>query len=191
MTDKNIYQKLQEARVELQKLNLKKTGRNTYSNFTYYELGDFLPYLNNIMLSSGIITAFSIIKTETIEEAVLEVFNASKPEEKITFRLPTAEAEIGKKKDGTGGADPIQNLGGKTTYMRRYLMMIAFEIVESDYVDKNPIHEELDDKSKEKIDNAKSMDELKQVYEDLREKLDKKFTKSLVGYCQKRKEILK
>lgn len=191
MTDKNVYQRLQEARVELQKLNLKKTGKNTYSNFTYYELGDFLPYLNNIMLSNGLMTAFSIIKTETVEEAVLEVFNALTPSEKVIFRLPTAEAEIGKKKDGTGGADPIQNLGGKTTYMRRYLMMIAFEIVESDYVDKNPVVEEIDDKSKEKIDGAKSMDELKQVYEDLREKLDKKFTKSLVAYCQKRKEILK
>jgi len=188
---KNVYERLQSARVELQTKNLKKSGKNTYSNFTYYELRDFLPTLNTIMLSSGLMTVFSIVKTNEVEEAILEVFNSSKPEEKITFRLPTAEVEIGKKKDGTGGADPIQNLGGKTTYMRRYLMMNAFEIVESDYIDKNPITEELDEKSIEMVNGAKSLDELGQVYKDLVAKLDKKYSKSLVAHCHARKSELK
>lgn len=190
MTDKNIYQKIQEVRVQLQNMNLKKTGKNTYSSFSYYELRDFLPQLNNLMLSNDIMTAFSIVKTSEVEEAVLEVFNSSKPEEKVDFRLPTAEVEIGKKKDGTGGAEPIQNLGGKATYMRRYMMMIAFEIIESDYVDKNPITEEISDKDIEKIEAVKSLDELKVVYEDLNARLGKNFYKSIVSHCQSKKKVL-
>lgn len=190
MTDKNIYQKIQEVRVQLQNMNLKKSGKNTYSNFAYYELGDFLPQLNNLMLSNDIMTAFSIVKTSEVEEAVLEVFNSSKPEEMVDFRLPTAEVEIGKKKDGTGGAEPIQNLGGKATYMRRYMMMIAFEIIESDYVDKNPITEEISDKDIEKIEAVKSLDELKVVYEDLNARLGKNFYKSIVSHCQSKKKVL-
>lgn len=190
MTDKNVYQKVQDARVELQSLNLKKSGKNTYSNFAYYELGDFLPQLNIIMARVGLVTNFSIHKAMGTEEAVLEVFNSSKPEEKMIFTLPTAEVEIGKKKDGTGGAEPIQNLGGKATYMRRYMMMIAFEIIESDYIDKNPITEEISDKDIEKIEAVKSLDELKVVYEDLNARLGKSFYKSIVSHCQSKKKVL-
>mgnify|MGYP001028239562 CR=1 FL=1 len=131
---KSIYQKLAEARVELQNQNIKKTGENRYSNFMYYELSDLLPPINKICAEYGILTTFKIETKDNTEEAVLTVFN-SHSDKNIEFRSPTAEAFIGKKRDGTGGADPIQNLGGKITYMRRYMLMIAFEIVETDIVD--------------------------------------------------------
>src|SRR3972149_9623008 len=117
---KNVYQKIQKVRRQLVELNLKKSGKNEYSRFTYYELGDFLPSLNKLMDENGLTTRFIIPHKD---KAILEVINSDKPEEKIVFMSPTAEVEIGKKKDGTGGADPIQNLGGKITYMRRYLLM--------------------------------------------------------------------
>ena len=39
----NIYEKLQTARVELQKTALKKSGVNKFAGFKYFELGDFIP----------------------------------------------------------------------------------------------------------------------------------------------------
>lgn len=188
---KNIYQKIQHVRAELVKLNLKKTGRNTYSNFTYYELGDFLPTLNRLMDENGLMTRFVIQpkNNNTPEKAVLEIFNTDNPEERVTFYSETAEVEIGKKKDGTGGADAIQNLGGKITYMRRYLLMSAFEIVESDRVDQKPPSkgEDLDDESVKKISDAKTLDELAQVCRAIKEKKGPKYQKALMEVYTKRK----
>ena len=45
----NVFEKLQKARVDLQKKELKKSGKNTYSNYDYFQLADFLPELNEIM----------------------------------------------------------------------------------------------------------------------------------------------
>ena len=44
----NIYQKIQKARVELQNSKLKKSGKNDFSKYEYFELGDFLPNINKI-----------------------------------------------------------------------------------------------------------------------------------------------
>ena len=46
----NIYEKLQEARVELQGMNLKKSGKNSFAQYDYFELADFMPHINQIML---------------------------------------------------------------------------------------------------------------------------------------------
>jgi len=189
----NVYQKIQKVRSELVKLNLKKTGRNTYSQYTYYELGDFLPALNKLMDDNGLMTRFVIQSKNgnSPEKAVLEVFNSQSPEEKVVFYSETAEVEIGKKKDGTGGAEPIQNLGGKITYMRRYMLMVAFEIVESDYIDRRPAKKgselELNSASIEKIEAAKTQDKLIKVCKKIKEVKGEKYEVSLRNHYTKRK----
>lgn len=189
----NVYEKVQQVRAKLVALGLKKTGKNTYSNFTYYELGDFLPSLNKLMDEVGLCTRFVIQtkKADTPEKAVLEVFNSRKPEEKIVFYSDTAEVEIGKKKDGSGGADRIQNLGGKITYMRRYLLMIAFEIVESDIVDQKDQNKntdlELDPDEITKIKEAKDLESLAAICRDIKAKKGPRYQKSLMSYYTARK----
>lgn len=192
----NVYEKIQRVRAELVKLNLKKTGKNTFSNFTYYELGDFLPTLNKFMDQYGLFTRF-VIQSKNAnnpEKAVLEVMNTRKPEEKVVFYSETAEVEIGKKRDGTGGADPIQNLGGKITYMRRYLLMIAFEIIESDRVDtqdqNNPTELALDEASLKAIADAKDLEALAVVCRDIKTKKGPKYQKALmVAYTARKGEL--
>jgi hypothetical protein len=159
MESKTVYHRLQKVRRQLVELNLKKSGKNTYSNFTYYELGDFLPTLNRLMDEAGIATR---VIFPSKDQVVLEVINSDKPEDKVVFMSPTADVEIGRKKDGTGGADPIQNLGGKITYMRRYMLMVAFEIAENDAVDaQKPVNEaKLDDATTKQIRTAKTLEEL-------------------------------
>jgi len=189
----NVYKKIQHVRAELVKLNLKKTGVNSYSNFTYYELGDFLPTLNMLMDKYGLCTRFVIQpKNENNpEKALLEVVNSDNPEEAVVFYSETAEVEIGKKRDGSGGADKIQNLGGKITYMRRYLLMNAFEIIESDLVDDKPSSKyPLDDASLEKISKVKTLDELNSVCRSIKEVKGEKYQSALiVAYTAKKKEL--
>ena len=120
----NLFQKLQEARVRLQDLNVKKSGQNSFAKYSYYELGDILPAINNINRELGLCTQV----TFDTENAYLNIYDSDQPEQVITFTSPMAEAQL-------KGAHPIQNLGATETYQRRYLYMSAYEIVEHDAVD--------------------------------------------------------
>jgi hypothetical protein len=120
----NVYEKLQQARVALQEKNLKKSGKNNYSGFTYYELADFIPTVNIIFKNLQLCSNFSIKDNE----AQLIIINAEKPDEQILFTMPTATLEL-------KGCTAIQALGGVNTYCRRYLYLNALEIVESDMLD--------------------------------------------------------
>jgi len=120
----NIFEKLQKCRVELQKLNLKKTGKNTYSGYSYYELSDFLPSINKIMLDNKLF-AYSCFDKDN---ATLTFVDTEKPEQTIVFTTPMSEANL-------KGCHSVQNLGAVQTYLRRYLYTNAFEIVESDALD--------------------------------------------------------
>ena len=175
----NIFKKLSKARVELQNMELKMSGENKYSNYKYYELRDILPAINALGEKHGFITQFYISKNEGVEEATLRVIDSeSETIEGLNFTCPTAEVEIGKKRDGTGGAEPIQNLGGKITYMRRYMLMTAFEIIESDEVEKINIDlkDSVEEKDEAKIRDCKNQKELSSVCNVLM----KKYKKSLI-----------
>lgn len=123
MSDKlNLFQKLQEARCRLQALNLKKTGKNTFAGYSYYELGDILPAINNINKDLKLCTHVTFGN----EFATLFIID-SETSDKIEFNSPMAKASL-------KGAHEIQNLGAVETYQRRYLYMSAYEIVEHDAV---------------------------------------------------------
>ena len=120
----NVYEKLLKVRVDLQNSKLKKTGNNKYAGYTYYELGDFLPTINKLCEENKLIPVTSF----TNELATLTIIDAEKPEDTITFTSPMADASL-------KGCHAIQNMGAVETYQRRYLMMLAFEIVEGDALD--------------------------------------------------------
>lgn len=119
----NLYQKIQRCRVELQNLNLKKSGKNKFANFEYYELADFLPKVNELFDKYKLFSQFTL-KSDI---ATLEVFDTEKGDS-VTFSSPVAEVNI-------KGSNAIQNLGGANTYMKRYLYLNLLEIVESDSFD--------------------------------------------------------
>ena len=121
----SIYSKLAQARVRLQEKGLAKSGKNSYSKYSYFELGDFLPEINRIFAELGLCGVVSFTK----ELATLTLYD-SESEGKIEFTSPMAKAEL-------KGCHEIQNLGAVETYQRRYLYMTALEIVESDLLDEN------------------------------------------------------
>jgi len=161
----NIYHKLQSARCRLQELNLKKSGNNKFAGYSYYELGDILPAINNINKELGLCTHI----TFNNEFATLSIIDADSIEYKdIVFTSPMSKANL-------KGAHDIQNLGAVETYQRRYLYMSAYEIVEHDAVDSSKgatpqppkVYDVVDDAKTElqtKIDICNSLQELTDTY---------------------------
>lgn len=120
----NIYQKLNASRTALQASKLSKSGHNKFAGYSYFELGDFLPAINASFEKLGLFSQVSF----TNEMATLTITDCDKPEDKIVFTSPMAEASL-------KGVHPIQNLGAVETYQRRYLYLTALEIVEHDALD--------------------------------------------------------
>ena len=128
----NVFQKLQKCRVEIQRADLKKTGENKFSHYTYYELGDFLPKINEVMDKYNLTGIFNF----NLEESTLTIINTENISEQIVFFTPVSIAEL-------KGTYAIQNIGATQTYARRYLYVMAFEIAESDVLDESEHDEEL------------------------------------------------
>ena len=120
----NIYEKLAHARVDLQKTGLRKGGKNAFAKYDYFELGDFLPTINLLMVQYKMLGVVSF----GTELATLTIYDAEKPEDKIEFTCPLGAADL-------KGCHDVQNNGAVQTYDRRYLYVAAFEIVEGDVLD--------------------------------------------------------
>jgi hypothetical protein len=176
----NIYQKLIKVRVELQDMQLKKSGKN--QSIAYYELGDFLPAVVKLCEKHDLLTRFNII-SDSVEKAVLTLYNATEPKEKIDFITPTAEVELPR-------GQKIQNLGAKITYLRRYMLMTAFEIVESDLVDSinREMTDEISNDDLERINKAKTQQDLIKVCSILKTKYK---TSLITPHYDRRVEELK
>ena len=118
----SVYAKLQAARHQLVKSGIKKTGHNTHGGWKYYELGDFIPTIHEIFDKAGLcgVVRFGEVATLTIYD--------TESDGHIVFSTPIVYAEAAK-------GQPIQLLGSTHTYIRRYLWLLAMEIVENDVVD--------------------------------------------------------
>jgi len=124
-----VHKKLMAARIRLQGTRLEKSGQNKFAGYKYFELGDFLPEIQNIFNDLGLCGVVSydaayatLTITDTDDGTV------------IVISSPMAAAEL-------KGAHPIQNLGAVETYQRRYLWMTAMEIVEHDAIDSTKAEE--------------------------------------------------
>ena len=133
----SVYKKLQTVAVELQKTEIKKSGNNKFAGFKYFELGDFLPTVNELFLSNGLAGYCSF----TSELATLTIVDIEKGD-KVEVTSPMVEIEM-------KGANAIQALGAVETYSRRYLYLAALGIVENDVVDSKPLDNESPKKRKQ------------------------------------------
>ena len=120
----NIFEKIQTIRVKLAEDGLKKGKKNEYAGYTYYELGDFLPRIMQLCKEQKIFPVVSF----TAETATLTVYDCEKPDAKVEITTPMSTAQL-------KACHPVQNLGAVQTYLRRYLYIAMFEIVESDKIE--------------------------------------------------------
>lgn len=147
-TGMNIYTRLSCMRVDLQNRQLTKSGKNSHSHYEYYELSDFLPACNEIARDYNTVLTFEM-KEQT---AILNVINCEDCNEKIVFILPVANINV-------PGASAMQNIGAVTTYARRYLYMIAFEISENEILDTTEAEEKrLKEEQERKAMEEKSLE---------------------------------
>ena len=153
----NLYAKLNVVRVELSK-SFEKSGKNNYSKYDYFQLKDFMPQAIKLCNEQGLFTKFWIDKEkielpskkvtqyglntegERTEEIVTEENNFQYVEYAyvLVIDIETGAEELFKKETREvtlQASQPIQNLGGKSTYMKRYMYMDVFEINENDSVE--------------------------------------------------------
>lgn len=147
-TEKTVQRNLNESiikiRVDLQNSKIKKSGKNKFANFDYFELSDFLPRLNELMLQEGINDNFKI----TNDLATLTLI---KGEEKQEYTIPFVifDTPLTYKKDKSGNylkdkngeyiqvpsMQDIQYLGALNTYYKRYLYLNAFGVTDGEIID--------------------------------------------------------
>lgn len=151
---RNLNESIIKIRVDLQNTKLKKSGKNKFAGFDYFELSDFLPKLNELMLDEGINDLF------TIKDGIAKLI-LIKGEEKQEYEIPFErfETPLTYKKDKSGNylkdkngeyiqvpsMQDIQYLGALNTYYKRYLYLNAFGITDGEVID-SMNNEELDSK---------------------------------------------
>ena len=128
----NVWQKLLTARVLFMEEDVKKSGKNMKMSYKYFELQDIVPVATPIFQKVGLLP----VTTFDNEVATMYVIDVDKPGDFIVFTSPMREIEaIISSKTGGEVTNAIQRLGSVETYQRRYLYMIALDIVESDSIE--------------------------------------------------------
>lgn len=153
-----VHEELMTARIELGKCELKKSGYNNFTKHRYFELNDIIPSIEKINKLRKLMTIFSMNR----EIATLTIISTEDNSE-IVFEIPVVMAEM-------KGCSQIQMLGATQTYLRRYLLISAYEIIELDEQEQQkPIVKE--DKIKtyflELIEKALPQEKIKEVKEKL------------------------
>lgn len=126
--EKNIYEKIMEARLRFLESNPKKSGENKFQNFRYYELDDIVPTATRICNDLKLYTEIDM-GANLFGYATLTVVNIDNVDERCFFRIKMPEI--------TGGNlnNMLQDTGRTETYLRRYLYLLFLDIAQNDEVD--------------------------------------------------------
>ena len=126
--EKNIYQRLMQARIDFAKKKIEPSGYNSHLNFDYLELKDIVPVANKVFANNKIM----LIIDFTSVECVGKVIDLLGKEEPIVFTIPfpdpTRDAERQK-------LNIAAMTGAQVTYFRRYMFMVVLDITINDEMD--------------------------------------------------------
>jgi len=114
-------EKLFKARQTIREMDVKKKGRNTYSNYDYFtpeQISGMVAKVNNEL---ELFTQFNLVRTELGLMARLSISDLKTEGDVLTFEIATEIPEI-------KATNVAQQLGGCVTYSERYLLMIAYDI---------------------------------------------------------------
>ena len=144
---KGVHAKLQAARIALMETGLKKSGKNTFANFDFFQLVDFLPEAQKLFTKLGLTTNFTlaprviaysetqqgeVIRREPIIKDIARLIITDIETKEIEmFEMEAAPVQIG----NNTKQNIYQAAGGRSTYYKRYLYRDALEIEESDESD--------------------------------------------------------
>ncbi len=121
---RGVYAKLSLARQQFHGLELRKTGKNTFAGYSYFELGDFLIPALKVFHEAGLL-AYISFDAAIASMTIVDLDNTA---DRIVITSPMGSAAL-------KGCHEVQNVGAVETYQRRYLWVAALEIVEHDALD--------------------------------------------------------
>lgn len=126
----NIYQKIVGIQKNLLHKKLPKSGYNKFGNFKYHELEDILPTIFRECYNQELFIEFSF----TNELAQLKIRAWNEPGESVITSVPMPEIVPLNR-----GMNIMQSEGSYITYLKRYLLINMFLIVEKDVVDSDNV----------------------------------------------------
>ena len=134
--ERNLNESIINIRVKLQNAGLKKSGKNKSAGFEYFELSDFLPKLNELMLEENINDNFKI------EDGIAKLILIKGTEvQEYTIPFVLFDTPCFKRENSDTGEiyevksmQDIQYLGALNTYYKRYLYLNAFGITDGDVI---------------------------------------------------------
>lgn len=129
----NIYTKHTELCYELGEMEINKSGKNKFIGYEYFELEDILPPIRKLLRKYKLFMEI----THNDTKSILKLINCEKPEETIEFESPRASLPNEK-----AGKHPMQEVGTAETYVRRYLILSAFNVCETEEIDISQGYEE-------------------------------------------------
>ena len=126
----SIYQKLTYIQNELLEVPIPKNGKNPFGGFSYYELEDLLPPILKLCKKYGCTLYFNFPSIEgNCYKGVLNLINWDDSSDIIKIEVPFPQLEKLPK------MNYAQVSGTYQTYMKRYLILHTFGIVEKEVID--------------------------------------------------------
>jgi len=133
-------------------MQLTKSGNNKFAGYQYFEIGDFMPQVNQIFSEIGLCGHITF-QPDIASLCIADIEDLSQ----LYFQCPMAMASL-------KGCHEVQNLGASMTYIRRYLWVNALEIVEHDALDATTGKDKPNNITKPTVDESFKPDEEQVTY---------------------------
>ncbi len=118
-----VLKKLADAKQVIRNTEVKKRGKNTFSNYEYFLPSQITELVQDACSKNGLVTMFGTQRDENRDIFATLTVADIESGESLVFSQVTAIPEI-------KATNLAQQLGGLNTYSSRYLMMFAFDITE-------------------------------------------------------------
>ena len=118
-----IYEKLANAKQQIAETDMKKSGKNSFSNYEYFTPEQVSILVQKACNTCGLVTLFSLKRNEYWEYWLLKVVDVESWES-IEVEWATAIPEI-------KATNVAQQIWGCMTYTERYLKMSLFWIIDN------------------------------------------------------------
>ncbi|HUX79146.1 MAG TPA: ERF family protein [Alphaproteobacteria bacterium] len=118
-----VLTKLKACRAAIKASDLRKAGRNKYSEYNYYTPEQVNELVYGACLTEGLFNKFSLIRDTNGLHGWLKVIDIESGESE-SFQMSTEMPVI-------TATNASQQMGGCATFTNRYLLMNAYDIVEN------------------------------------------------------------
>lgn len=140
--DMSVHERLLNAKLDFNRMDIKKSGMNTGVGYMFFTLDDITGPILELEAKWRIHIHMHTDKVDDENRMVGYVVNLDNPNDVIMYSL---KYEVSESRLSSNTGNPIttktQNVGAAITYMRRYMYLVIFDIIESDALDSSPVNQ--------------------------------------------------